>query len=193
MTIKTQILDRPLALGTTSDLPILHYTRPGIMEMEPNIENMTLNEYLEYEAEKERQLWNNARSKRNKKDSSFDEILDDLFRIGAKNLKRLGQEKVQNRCDDDTSRDTNHESGNRLNFHIFHATNKFFSICEQDVDLEEDQEEDDDLIQPLIPKTIHTTPPDKDYVTPTTKSILDDLLEEFRVEILNVTMVDEGA
>nr|GEU90216.1 hypothetical protein [Tanacetum cinerariifolium] len=31
------------------------------------------------------------------------------------------------------------------------------------------------------------------YVAPTTKSILDDLLEEFRDEILNVTMVDEGA
>ncbi|GJU88449.1 reverse transcriptase domain-containing protein, partial [Tanacetum coccineum] len=35
----------------------------GIMEMEPNIENMTLNEYLEYEAEKERRLWDNLRSK----------------------------------------------------------------------------------------------------------------------------------
>ncbi|GKD57156.1 hypothetical protein Tco_1290543, partial [Tanacetum coccineum] len=50
----------------------------------------------------------------------------------------------------------------------------------------------DDIIQPLIPKTIHTTPPDEDYVAPTTKSILDDLFEEFRYEILNVTMVDEG-
>nr|GEZ36129.1 hypothetical protein [Tanacetum cinerariifolium] len=27
-----------------------------IMKMEPNIENMTLNEYLEYEAKKERRL-----------------------------------------------------------------------------------------------------------------------------------------
>ncbi|GKF22603.1 hypothetical protein Tco_0074925, partial [Tanacetum coccineum] len=98
-------------------------------------------------------------------------------------------------------------------------------ICEQDVDLENDQEEDgddgdifdmwditvedvkrirqfltpnvpdvmDDIIQPLIPKTIHTTPPDEDYATHATKSILDDLLDEFRDEILNVTMVDEGA
>ncbi|GKA50954.1 hypothetical protein Tco_0744150 [Tanacetum coccineum] len=48
-------------------------------------------------------------------------------------------------------------------------------------------------IQPLIPKTIHTTLLDKDYVAPTTKSILDELLEEFRDEILNVTMVDEEA
>ncbi|GJU90446.1 hypothetical protein Tco_1302869 [Tanacetum coccineum] len=50
-----------------------------------------------------------------------------------------------------------------------------------------------DIIQPLIPKTIHTTPPDEDYVAPATKSILDDLLEEFKDEILNVAMVDEGA
>ncbi|GJY33964.1 hypothetical protein Tco_0418433 [Tanacetum coccineum] len=49
------------------------------------------------------------------------------------------------------------------------------------------------FIQPLIPKTIHTTPPGKDYVAPATKSILDDLLEEFGNEILNVTMVDEEA
>nr|GEV01985.1 hypothetical protein [Tanacetum cinerariifolium] len=33
------------------------------MKMELDIENMTLNEYLEYEAEKERRLWDNVRSK----------------------------------------------------------------------------------------------------------------------------------
>ncbi|GJU03083.1 hypothetical protein Tco_1113421 [Tanacetum coccineum] len=49
----------------------------------------------------------------------------------------------------------------------------------------------DDVIQPLIPKTIHTTSLDEDYVAPDTKSILDELLEEFRDEILNVTMVDD--
>ncbi|GKB31260.1 DEAD-box ATP-dependent RNA helicase 8-like protein [Tanacetum coccineum] len=99
------------------------------------------------------------------------------------------------------------------------------SICEQDIDFEEDQEEVgddgdifdiwditvedverirqflthnvpdviDDIIQPLISKTIHVTPPDEDYVALASKSILDDLLKEFRDEILNVTMVDEGA
>ncbi|GJT68912.1 reverse transcriptase domain-containing protein [Tanacetum coccineum] len=51
----------------------------------------------------------------------------------------------------------------------------------------------DNIIQPLILKTIHTTPLDEDYVAPATKSILDDLLEEFKDEILNVTMVDKGA
>ncbi|GKA97615.1 hypothetical protein Tco_0825509 [Tanacetum coccineum] len=42
-------------------------------------------------------------------------------------------------------------------------------------------------------KPIHTTPPNDDYVAPTSKSILDELLEEFRDEILNVTMVDDEA
>ncbi|GJW57726.1 hypothetical protein Tco_0104457 [Tanacetum coccineum] len=198
-------------------------TNSEIMEMEPDIENMTLNEYLEYEAKKERRSWRNARSKSSltryegadinsshhdksitldfphyyedsfidkcnaltpllpcfrpfqphnergyqspnmsneffaqppntpntpvdKKDFDFDEILDDVFKIGAENLRRMGQEKVQNGCDDDTSRDTNHESGNLLNFPIFPATNEFSSICEQDVDLEKEeaQVEDDD-------------------------------------------------
>ncbi|GJS61319.1 hypothetical protein Tco_0656103 [Tanacetum coccineum] len=50
-----------------------------------------------------------------------------------------------------------------------------------------------DVIQPLIPQTIHTTPPDKDYVAPATKPILDEILEEFGDEILNISMVDEEA
>ncbi|GKB16006.1 hypothetical protein Tco_0849929 [Tanacetum coccineum] len=32
----------------------------GILEMEPDIENMTLDEYRKYEAEKERRLWDNV-------------------------------------------------------------------------------------------------------------------------------------
>ncbi|GJT33493.1 hypothetical protein Tco_0923912 [Tanacetum coccineum] len=51
----------------------------------------------------------------------------------------------------------------------------------------------DDVIHPSIHQVIHTTPPDKDYVAPATKSILDELLEEFRDKILNITMVDEKA
>ncbi|GJV50616.1 hypothetical protein Tco_1446357 [Tanacetum coccineum] len=34
------------------------------MEMEHDIENMTMNEYLEYEAAKERQVWDDVRSRR---------------------------------------------------------------------------------------------------------------------------------
>nr|GEV15093.1 putative ribonuclease H-like domain-containing protein [Tanacetum cinerariifolium] len=100
------------------------------MEMEPNIENMTVIEYLEYEAAKERRLWDND--------------------ITVKDVERVKQ---------------------------------FFTPNVPDVI---------DNIQPLISKTIHTTPPDEDYATLATKSILDDLLEEFKDEILNVIMVDEG-
>ncbi|GJS72403.1 hypothetical protein Tco_0705244 [Tanacetum coccineum] len=205
-----------------------------IMEMEPDIENMTLDEYREYEAEKESfttqffaQPPNTPNTPVDKKDSDFDEILDDLFRIGAKKLTRMGQEKVQNGCNFDTSKDTNHESDNLLKFPIFPTTNEFYSICEQDVDLEKEEaeveddydgdtydiwdimvedverisqflmpnvpDEMDEVIQPLIPQPIHTTPPNANYVAPATKSNLDELLEELDDEIMNVTMVDEEA
>nr|GEW20662.1 ribonuclease H-like domain-containing protein [Tanacetum cinerariifolium] len=49
----------------------------GIIEIEFDIKNTTLNEYLE---------------------------------VGAENLRRLGQEKVQNGCNVDTSREINHDS-----------------------------------------------------------------------------------
>nr|GEW78626.1 hypothetical protein [Tanacetum cinerariifolium] len=51
----------------------------------------------------------------------------------------------------------------------------------------------DEVLQPLIPQPIHTTSPNDDYVAPDTKSILDELLKEFRDEIVNVTMIDEEA
>ncbi|GJV68170.1 hypothetical protein Tco_1483679 [Tanacetum coccineum] len=43
--------------------PTSGYGVSGIMEMESDIENMTLDEYREYEAKKERRLWDNVRSK----------------------------------------------------------------------------------------------------------------------------------
>ncbi|GKG52512.1 hypothetical protein Tco_0547387, partial [Tanacetum coccineum] len=54
-------------------------------------------------------------------------------------------------------------------------------------------DEMDEVIQPLIPQPIHTTPPNDDYVASATKSNLDELLEEFNDEIVNVTKVDEEA
>ncbi|GKF03400.1 hypothetical protein Tco_0030323 [Tanacetum coccineum] len=97
------------------------------------------------------------------KDSDFDNILDDLFRTGSENIKRMRHDIVQD------------------------------SIWEQDDDSEEDKEEDDEIVQPLILEPIHTTPPNDDYVAPATKSILDELLEEFGDEILNVATIDEEA
>ncbi|GKE13503.1 hypothetical protein Tco_1417054, partial [Tanacetum coccineum] len=86
-----------------------------IMGMEPDIGNTTLNEYLEYEATKERQLWDNVQSRRSL--TNYDEADVDSFhqnKIGAKNMKRMGQDIFQ------------------------------VSIWEHDDDLEEDQEDDGD-------------------------------------------------
>ncbi|GJU20319.1 hypothetical protein Tco_1153661 [Tanacetum coccineum] len=114
------------------------------MEMEPDIENMTMNEYLEYEAAKERRLW----------DDEVDGDDGDTF-----DMWDIMVEDVE-------------------------WIRKCFNVPNE-------------IVQPLIPEHIHTTPPNDDYVAPVTKSILDELLdellEEFGNEILNVTMVDEEA
>ncbi|GKF09403.1 hypothetical protein Tco_0043627, partial [Tanacetum coccineum] len=41
---------------------------------------------------------------------SLEEVLNDLFRIEAENLRRMEQEEVQNGCDDEKVRDTNQEN-----------------------------------------------------------------------------------
>ncbi|GJY30501.1 hypothetical protein Tco_0413996 [Tanacetum coccineum] len=133
--------------------------------MEPNIENMTLNEYLKYEAEKERRLRRN--------------VFGDLFKMEAENLIEMKQEEAK--------------------VEDVHTLLEPDPVVQSCVPLLPSPDEVkvpdvmDGVIQPSIPQVIHTTPPDKDYVTPDTKSILDELLEEFRDEILNVTMVDEEA
>ncbi|GKE14959.1 hypothetical protein Tco_1422536 [Tanacetum coccineum] len=235
------------------------------MEMKLDIENMTINEYLEYKAVKKRQLWDDVRSRRSL--TKYDEADFDSFQqnksstfnyLYSHNLppphpcslhvqsypkSYFVSTNVRNNVDIECMTIAEYNiyvakqslRKNPLNNHSYGFTPQFFaqpphttnipdSIGERDGDLEEDQEEDvddgdifymwnitvkdverirqfltpnvldvmDDIIQPLIPKTIHTTPPDEDYVAPTTKSILDDLFEEFRYEILNVTMVDEG-
>ncbi|GJR13607.1 hypothetical protein Tco_0796259 [Tanacetum coccineum] len=198
--------------------------------MEPDIENMTMSEYLEYEAVKERRLWDDVQSRRspthydeadfsssyrNKSNTfyypySYDippppvqsypknyvvstEITDDLFRIGDENLKRMEQDIDQDSIceqDDDLEDDQEEDGGDRDIFYMWDITVEYVERVRQF--LTPNVPDVIDNIQPLISKTIHTTPPDEDYVAPTTKSILDDLLEEFEYEILNVTMVDEG-
>nr|GEU76358.1 hypothetical protein [Tanacetum cinerariifolium] len=66
---------------------------------------------------------------------------------------------------------------------------------DNDIDSIPTQEPDvnDDLIQPLIPQTVHTMPPYDAYVVTDTKPILEELLEEFEDEILYITLVDEEA
>ncbi|GKC04488.1 hypothetical protein Tco_0996098 [Tanacetum coccineum] len=101
-----------------------------------------------------------------KKDSDFDEILDDLFRIGAKNIKRMGHDKVHNRCDDDTSRDRN---------------------IKADVDLEEDQEEDGDGgdVFDMWDITVKGVERIRQFLKPNIPDEMD--------KIVNVTMVDKEA
>ncbi|GJV52877.1 hypothetical protein Tco_1448618 [Tanacetum coccineum] len=129
------------------------------MEMEPDIENMTMSEYLEYEAAKERRLWDDDSICKHDDDLEDDQEEDgddkdsfDMWDITVEDVEQIGK----------------------------FLTPNVLEIIE-------------DVIQPLIPKTLYTTPPNEDYVPPATKSILDELLEEFRDKILNVTMVDEGA
>ncbi|GJX34311.1 hypothetical protein Tco_0245868 [Tanacetum coccineum] len=68
------------------------------------------------------------------KKDSLDEILDDLFKIGTENIRKMELE-VTNRCDDITDyEDSDQEDGELLDFPTFPATNEFASVCEQGED-----------------------------------------------------------
>nr|GEU83093.1 RNA-directed DNA polymerase, eukaryota [Tanacetum cinerariifolium] len=172
---------------------------------------------------KERQLWDNVQSKRSP--TNYDEADFDSFHWincpYSHNLPpphhsslpvqpypknylvstNIGEDKIQNGCDDDTSMDTNHESkkGAQVEDGDDGDTYDIWGITVENVERIRQfltlniPDAMHDVIQPLIPKTIHTTPHNDGYVAPTTKSNLDEHLEEFRDEILNVTMVDEEA
>ncbi|GJV50615.1 hypothetical protein Tco_1446356 [Tanacetum coccineum] len=108
-------------------------------------------------------------------------------------MKRMGNDIVQDSIwehDDDSKEDQEEDGDDGDTFDRWDITvkdveriRKFFNV----------PDEIDEIVLPLIPEPIHTTPPNDDYVAPTTKSILDELLEEFKDEILNVTMVDDEA
>ncbi|GJU05568.1 hypothetical protein Tco_1121998 [Tanacetum coccineum] len=100
--------------------------------MEPDFSNMTLNEYLMYQGrnkdlERSCTSWKSVAPVRNrilvypdsdeedeeyyKEDSSLDEILDDLFKIGAENIRKMEHE-VPNRYGDITDyEDSDQEDG----------------------------------------------------------------------------------
>ncbi|GJY99120.1 hypothetical protein Tco_0516550, partial [Tanacetum coccineum] len=50
-----------------------------------------------------------------------------------------------------------------------------------------------EVMQPFTSQTVHTTLLDDTYVMSETDPILDELLEEFRDEILDITMADKEA
>ncbi|GJY72989.1 hypothetical protein Tco_0477420 [Tanacetum coccineum] len=265
----------------------------GIMEREPDIENMTLTEYLEYEVKKERRLRRNdvkinkyyplppllscfqpsqphtkcgyesldenkevdidsmtiaeyelyvAKQSLRKnrlndhtdgftsdfspctpnplpddKELSFEEEYNIWVRIGVKNLRKQKETKVKE-CDEGDIYDIwdiTVEDVERLRKILTLRTisptptivvQRVSTTSSPRIKVVRDEEPNNDVgsisiqvpdvmdgeIQPSIPQSIHTPPPDKDYVAPATKSILDELLEEFGDEILNVTVVDEG-
>ncbi|GJW16157.1 hypothetical protein Tco_0020290, partial [Tanacetum coccineum] len=101
----------------------------------------------------------------------LDGVPDNLFKIGAENLRKMKQEKVQVvECD-----------GGKLE--------EIWDITVEDV------ESLRKLITPIhfISQTIYTTPPDDAYVVSDTKPILDELLEEFRDKLLKIAVFDEEA
>ncbi|GKD53287.1 hypothetical protein Tco_1286674 [Tanacetum coccineum] len=92
---------------------------------EVDIENMTLEEHARYE------LAMSTMKSEIQEDSSLDEILDDLLRIGAEHIRKMEHE-VPNRCDDITDyKDSNQEDGELPDLPTFSATNEFASVCKQ--------------------------------------------------------------
>ncbi|GKA80608.1 hypothetical protein Tco_0787300 [Tanacetum coccineum] len=153
----------------------LEQTQQRNMEMEPDIENMTISEYLEYEATKERRLWDDVRSRRSP----------------TNYYERMRHGIVQNSIweqDDDSEEDLKEDDDDGDTFNMsdimvedVERIRKFFNV----------PDEIDEIVQPLIPEPIHTTPPNDDYVAPATKSILDELLEEFRNDAVDVRLLHE--
>ncbi|GJR27905.1 hypothetical protein Tco_1104137 [Tanacetum coccineum] len=135
---------------------------------EVDIDNMTLEEYARYELTMSSkrseldnptlgftsQFFNQTQHTPNppldKEDSSLNEILDKLFRIGAENMRKMEYE-VPNRCDDEIVdiidyEDSDQEDGELPDLPTFSATNVFASICEQvkdDIDISIMKEKED--------------------------------------------------
>ncbi|GJX55845.1 hypothetical protein Tco_0285742 [Tanacetum coccineum] len=171
--------------------------------MEPDIENMTMNEYLEYEAAKERQLWDDVRSRRsltnyNEADvNSFHRNKSKTFSYPySHNLTPLHpcflpvQPYLKNYLVSTNESNDEEDGDDGDTFNMWDITvedveriRKFFNV----------PDEIDKIVQPVTPEPIHTTPPNDDYVAPATKSILDEHFEEFGDEILNVAMIDKEA
>ncbi|GJR61997.1 hypothetical protein Tco_1504159 [Tanacetum coccineum] len=70
-----------------------------------------------------------------------------------------------------------------------------WNITVEDIERLREEEQDydiplhDGVMQPLIPQTVHITPPDDDYVAPATSPTLDMQLNEFGKEYYDITRV----
>ncbi|GJY33579.1 hypothetical protein Tco_0418048 [Tanacetum coccineum] len=157
---------------------MLHYTRPGslsvrhnsviVMEVESDIGNMTLEEYLKYEFEKERKLWRSVRSK------------GSPSRMGAKNLKGMKQEEAWvEDCDEEEYELDGLSMSRKKSDDVGSVT---FSRAEK---------EKEGVKQPLTSQAIHITPLDDDYVAPATILVLVEHLKEFNEEPLSNSLTTE--
>ncbi|GJV15208.1 retrovirus-related pol polyprotein from transposon TNT 1-94 [Tanacetum coccineum] len=188
------------------DVPIQVFEENGNMEMKPDFKNMTICEYLEYEAAKGRRLWDDVRSRRSP--THYDETDFNSFHRNKSNTfyypysHYLPTPPVQPypknylvstmdsiwEQDDNSEEDQEEDNDDGDTFDMWDITvedveriRKFFNV----------PNEIDEIVQPLIPEPIHTTLPNDDYIPPATKLILGELLEEFGDEILNVATIDE--
>ncbi|GJT18172.1 phytochrome B [Tanacetum coccineum] len=153
----------------------------GNMKMEPDIENMTICEYLEYEPAKGRRLWDDVRSRRSP--THYDETDFNSFHQNKSNTFYYSYSHYLPTPPVQPYPKNYLVSTKDITVKDVERIKKFFNV----------PDEIDKILQPLIPEPIHTTPPNDDYVAPATKSILDEILEEFKDEISNVTMVDDEA
>ncbi|GJS78611.1 hypothetical protein Tco_0728492 [Tanacetum coccineum] len=87
----------------------------GNIEMEPDIENMMMNEYLEYEAAKERKLWDDVRSR--KSPTNYDKADVDSFH----RKKNIVQDSIWDQ-DDDLEENQEDDGNDRDTFDIWDIT-----------------------------------------------------------------------
>ncbi|GJX83693.1 hypothetical protein Tco_0333174 [Tanacetum coccineum] len=163
--------------------------------MEPDIENLTMNEYLEYEVVKERQLWDDVRSRRSP--INYNEA--DVKSFHRNKSKTFSYPYSHNL----TSPHPCFPPVQPYPKNYLVSTNesndvdiKYMTIAEYNLYVAKQglgMNSLNEIVQPAILELIHTTPPNDDYVALATKSILEELLEEFGDEILNVSIIDEDA
>ncbi|GKB54445.1 hypothetical protein Tco_0905198 [Tanacetum coccineum] len=106
------------------------------MEMEPDIENKTLKEYLRYNSEKENRLWESVKSKG--RTTRCGEVDIDNMTFEEYERYELAMSKRKNKVDIDNINieDWGHcqENGDMLNFPVFSATGLFASVCERAIE-----------------------------------------------------------
>ncbi|GJW16158.1 hypothetical protein Tco_0020291 [Tanacetum coccineum] len=131
----------------------------------------------------------------------LDEVLNDLSKIGVKNLRRMKQEEVQAvECDEGKLEEIwdimveDVERLRQLLTPIVQPLPKPPVVQPYVPHISFPNEvKVSDVMQPFTSQTIYTTPHNDAYVVPNTEPILDVPLEEFRYELLDIIMVDEEA